>query len=150
MFGNGDVPVFGGSLTFSAGLPDGRRFRIVILPDEQHEGSSAAPGFVRHQGLPITPAVVWEYLPDYARIAWRQGQPTFFGRTEERRTEFPGLEVRPLKFAAGELQASHWRFLMGAVGNQAAYIRLGFRDTGARAPYPLPPGGQEMVMERPL
>src|SRR5690606_18650241 len=29
----------------------------------------------------------------------------------------------PLKFAASELQASHWRFLMGAVGNQATYIR---------------------------
>jgi hypothetical protein len=45
------------------------------------------------------------------------------GKLEDRRAEFPGLEVRPLKFAAGELQASHWRFLMGAVGNQAAYIR---------------------------
>ena len=41
----------------------------------------------------------------------------------ERRAEYPGLEIRPLKFAAGELQASHWRFLMGAVGNQATYIR---------------------------
>ena len=33
---------------------------------------------------------------------------------------------------------------------QAAYRRLGFVDTGRRAPYPLPPGGQELVMERPL
>ena len=33
---------------------------------------------------------------------------------------------------------------------QAAYARLGFRDTGERAPYPLPPYGQELVMERPL
>lgn len=33
---------------------------------------------------------------------------------------------------------------------QAAYRKLGFRDTGERAPYPLPPGGQELVMERPL
>jgi ribosomal protein S18 acetylase RimI-like enzyme len=33
---------------------------------------------------------------------------------------------------------------------QAAYRRLGFTDTGARTPYPLPPGGQELVMERPL
>ena len=33
---------------------------------------------------------------------------------------------------------------------QAAYRRLGFADTGERAPYPLPPGGQELVMERPL
>ncbi|MEZ4402402.1 MAG: hypothetical protein R3B06_20420 [Kofleriaceae bacterium] len=31
--------------------------------------------------------------------------------------------MRPLKFGAAELQTSHWRFLMGAVGNQATYIR---------------------------
>ena len=41
----------------------------------------------------------------------------------ERREEYPGIEVHPLKFAACELQTSHWRFLMGAVGNQATYIR---------------------------
>jgi ribosomal protein S18 acetylase RimI-like enzyme len=33
---------------------------------------------------------------------------------------------------------------------QAAYARLGFRDTGLRAPYTLPPGGQELIMERAL
>ena len=44
-------------------------------------------------------------------------------KLDERRAEYPGIEVRPLKFAASELQASHWRFLMGAVGNQATYIR---------------------------
>lgn len=41
----------------------------------------------------------------------------------ERRAEYPSIEVRPLQFASTELQASHWRFLMGAVGNQATYIR---------------------------
>lgn len=44
-------------------------------------------------------------------------------KLEERRGEYPGLQVHVLKFAAAELQASHWRFLMGAVGNQATYIR---------------------------
>jgi hypothetical protein len=44
-------------------------------------------------------------------------------KLEERQAEYPGVEVRPLRFAAAELQASHWRFLMGAVGNQATYIR---------------------------
>ena len=29
----------------------------------------------------------------------------------------------PLKFASRELRAEHWRFLMGAVGNQSTYIR---------------------------
>jgi hypothetical protein len=44
-------------------------------------------------------------------------------KLEARRIEFPHLDVRPLKFASSELQASHWRFLMGAVGNQSTYIR---------------------------
>lgn len=44
-------------------------------------------------------------------------------KLDERRAEYPGIDVHPLKFAANELQASHWRFLMGAVGNQATYIR---------------------------
>jgi ribosomal protein S18 acetylase RimI-like enzyme len=33
---------------------------------------------------------------------------------------------------------------------QAAYARLGFGDTGERGSYPLPPYGQELVMERSL
>lgn len=40
-----------------------------------------------------------------------------------RKSEYPNLEVRALKFSPSELQAAHWRFLMGAVGNQATYIR---------------------------
>ncbi|MGW7277012.1 methylation-associated defense system ATP-binding protein MAD8 [Streptomyces sp. NPDC054844] len=42
---------------------------------------------------------------------------------DERKEEFPGIEVRPLAFASSELKISHWRFLMGAVGNQATYLR---------------------------
>ncbi|MFJ2203232.1 hypothetical protein [Streptomyces violaceusniger] len=44
-------------------------------------------------------------------------------QVEERRREFPGIAVQPLAFASSELQAAHWRFLMGAVGNQSTYIR---------------------------
>jgi len=44
-------------------------------------------------------------------------------KLEERRAEYPGIEVYPLKFCSSELQAGHWKFLMGAVGNQAAYMR---------------------------
>lgn len=42
---------------------------------------------------------------------------------EERRAEHPELTVLPLKFSSRELRAEHWRFLMGAVGNQSTYIR---------------------------
>ena len=44
-------------------------------------------------------------------------------KVEERRSEYPGIEVMPIAFAASELKASHWKFLMGAVGSQSMYIR---------------------------
>ena len=44
-------------------------------------------------------------------------------KLDDRRAEYPNIEIHPLKFAAAELQASHWRFLMGAIGNQSTYIR---------------------------
>lgn len=42
---------------------------------------------------------------------------------ERRSREYPDLDVRPLAFDSAELQMAHWKFLMGAVGNQATYIR---------------------------
>jgi hypothetical protein len=42
---------------------------------------------------------------------------------EQRRREHPELTVLPLKFGSGDLGSAHWRFLMGAVGNQSTYIR---------------------------
>lgn len=44
-------------------------------------------------------------------------------KIEERQVEYPDIQVLPLQFSASELKASHWKFLMGAVGNQATYIR---------------------------
>jgi len=44
-------------------------------------------------------------------------------KLDERRAEYPGIQVLPLQFAASELTATHWKFLMGALGNQANYIR---------------------------
>ena len=44
-------------------------------------------------------------------------------KLEERRAEYPGIEVMPIAFTAAELNASHWKFLMGAVGSQSMYIR---------------------------
>ncbi|WP_149263454.1 ATP-binding protein [Actinomadura sp. K4S16] len=42
---------------------------------------------------------------------------------EQRVAEYPEVRVLPLKFGSAELRAEHWRFLMGAVGNQSTYIR---------------------------
>ncbi|MBF6352875.1 ATP-binding protein [Nocardia flavorosea] len=41
----------------------------------------------------------------------------------DRLAEYPGIQVLPLKFGSSELRAEHWRFLMGAIGNQSTYIR---------------------------
>lgn len=80
------------------------------------------------------------------------------GKLAARKAENPGLDVRPLKFSSRELQAGHWRFLMGAVGNQATYIRRvnqlmrGLRDDltlaglrGAIAGAGLPDGIRELA-----
>ena len=44
-------------------------------------------------------------------------------RVEDRKREFPGMEVRPIKFSSGELGAEGWKFLLGAYGNDSLYIR---------------------------
>jgi hypothetical protein len=44
-------------------------------------------------------------------------------KVDERQKEYPGIPVLPIAFAAMELKASHWKFLMGAVGSQSMYIR---------------------------
>lgn len=44
-------------------------------------------------------------------------------KVEERRAEFPDINVYPIAFAASELKAAHWKFLMGAIGSQSMYMR---------------------------
>jgi DNA phosphorothioation-dependent restriction protein DptH len=44
-------------------------------------------------------------------------------KIEERRREFPSIEVRPIKFSSGELGAESWKFLLGAYGNDSLYVR---------------------------
>lgn len=44
-------------------------------------------------------------------------------KVAERREEFPGIEVMPISFAASELKAAHWKFLMGATGSQRMYLQ---------------------------
>ncbi|MBF0155303.1 MAG: ATP-binding protein, partial [Magnetococcales bacterium] len=44
-------------------------------------------------------------------------------KVAERKAEYPDLEVYPIAFSAGELKATHWKFLMGAIGSQSMYMR---------------------------
>ena len=43
----------------------------------------------------------------------------------QRHREFPGISVHPLRFNASELQAQHWRILMGALGeDDSLYLQV--------------------------
>ena len=44
-------------------------------------------------------------------------------KMEERKGEFPSIEVRPIKFSSRELGADGWKFLLGAYGNNSLYVR---------------------------
>jgi hypothetical protein len=44
-------------------------------------------------------------------------------KVEARRREYPGVTVEPIKFSSAELGAESWKFLLGAYGNDALYIR---------------------------
>lgn len=41
-----------------------------------------------------------------------------------RQREFAGVRVEPIAFASSELTVADWRFLMGATGNDALYLKL--------------------------
>lgn len=43
---------------------------------------------------------------------------------ELRRREFPGVDVQRIAFTSAELSVADWRFLMGATGNDALYLKL--------------------------
>lgn len=44
-------------------------------------------------------------------------------KLDERKAEYPNLEVYPIGFDSKELQVQDWMFLLGAVGNDSVYIK---------------------------
>lgn len=44
-------------------------------------------------------------------------------KLEERKLEYPSIEVQPISFNSTELNVQDWMFLLGAVGNDSTYIR---------------------------
>jgi len=44
-------------------------------------------------------------------------------KIEERKSEFPSIEVLPISFNSKELNVQDWLFLLGAVGNDSTYIK---------------------------
>jgi hypothetical protein len=44
-------------------------------------------------------------------------------KVEERKNEYPNIDVRSIGFDSSELQVKDWMFLLGAMGNDSTYIR---------------------------
>lgn len=44
-------------------------------------------------------------------------------KIEERQSEYPSIEVLPIAFNSKELSVQDWMFLLGAIGNDSAYIK---------------------------
>lgn len=44
-------------------------------------------------------------------------------KVDERKAEYPDIEVHPIGFDSNELQVKDWMFLLGAMGNDSTYIR---------------------------
>lgn len=44
-------------------------------------------------------------------------------QVERRRSEYPNLEIHSIGFDSGELQVKDWMFLLGAIGNDSAYVK---------------------------
>lgn len=91
-----------------------------------HKSDSYAPEMAAAVAANSKAREVEQLLADYA------ARPTGLrdvvllspeARVEDRRAEFPRLEVQPIKFASGELGAEGWKFLLGATGSDALYVR---------------------------
>ena len=46
-----------------------------------------------------------------------------FDKIEERKRQYPSISVQPIAFNSKELKVQDWMFLLGAVGNDATYVR---------------------------
>lgn len=44
-------------------------------------------------------------------------------QVENRKAEYPALEIHPIGFDSAELQVKDWMFLLGAMGNDSTYIK---------------------------
>lgn len=44
-------------------------------------------------------------------------------KVEERKRQYPSIRVEPISFNSNELKVQDWMFLLGAVGNDATYVR---------------------------
>ncbi len=44
-------------------------------------------------------------------------------KVEDRKLEYPSIQVHPIEFGSNELNVQDWMFILGAVGNESTYIK---------------------------
>jgi len=99
---------------------------LAIVIFHYHKSDAYAPEFASAQAPNDKVREVEKLLRDYG--ARPQGLKdivllTSEAKVNDRREEFPGLDVHPIKFSSGELGAESWKFLLGAYGNDSMYVR---------------------------
>jgi hypothetical protein len=91
-----------------------------------HKSDSYAPEFVSAVGPNVKPSEVERLATEYGA---RPGGLTDVvlltpeARVEDRRREYPNVQVEPIRFRSGELDVEAWKFLLGAYGNDSLYVR---------------------------
>lgn len=91
-----------------------------------HKSDAYAPEMAAAVAPNDKPREVEQLLADYAARPAGLRDVVLLSpeaRVADRRAEFPELEVQPIKFASGELGAEGWKFLLGATGSDALYMR---------------------------
>ena len=91
-----------------------------------HKSDAYAPEMAAAVARNNKPREVEQLLADYGAMPAGLRDVLLLSpeaRVEERRLEFPQLEVQPIRFASSELGAEGWKFLLGATGSDALYVR---------------------------
>jgi len=91
-----------------------------------HKSDSYSPEFATATGPNRKPRELEALLRDYgAHPAGLKDVVllTPAAKLEQRKREFPGVQVMPIQFNSAELGAESWKFLLGAYGNDSLYVR---------------------------
>jgi len=91
-----------------------------------HKSDSYEPEYVTAVGPNQKASEADRLLADYGARPKGLGDVILLApesKVEQRRREYPDVQVEPIKFSSAELGAESWKFLMGAVGNSSLYVR---------------------------
>jgi hypothetical protein len=91
-----------------------------------HKSDSYAPEFVSAVGPNVKAAEVERLAAEYGARPVGLDDVVLLtpeARVEDRRKEYPSVQVEAIKFRSGELDVEAWKFLLGAYGNDSLYVR---------------------------